>query len=722
MDALLLTIGAGPLPETTPIIPVTTTPTVDNHTATPLAPPTGFTVVASVDCAMLSWTANGVAGSSYVIQTAPDVAGSPGTFADKAITNNLHYTLALSGTAWVRARAMLDGRSSAVTTAYKVTSLNSAQISTNASNITALQSTVAGKADVSAVEDLEARVTVSEGIFGVNLLLNAGLAVDAIGWGTVLLNDGADANWISGRDDQGPSYQVAGTHNLGCHNTGTTASGKNYILCTDPVAVDAGYDFIFSGDLAAANVNSCELRLYFYDAALADLGNVATSTVGVTYTGGTNPALWQKRYMRTTPPAGSKWMRLALRVLTKSASGARAHLMHAMIERASPGQTTPTAWNTGPTTAWAQWDIKFNVNGYISGISLASDGRSTAFAVAADVFQVRAPTGTDALTWQAGVISSRKGSKELKLGAGFGADPSGKRMILSYGAPVADASAMRATSEVWIAENGDMKLGSTQINYGSAWKTGAIASYTATAGTPATATISVTAGTYAIGGRTYSYDASSVGVTGTNGTSTTYYLYYEDPGLLGGTLTLNASTDPAVTYASDSKLMIGQLSVAFPSSGSGSGGGGGGGGNRPCVSVGALVMGRDGPMRAGDVRIGTELLLCDPQTSEEAWGVVTYSKRERVPGVRLRYASDCLTCSIYAPIPTLAGMLLAPNILGQSVVVHGVVGLTHVEVWAVEDVGEIDVQHITVGDRCFWASDLGQHWILHHNTKPPPEV
>src|SRR5690606_10624487 len=55
------------------------------------------------------------------------------------------------------------------------------------------------------------------------------------------------------------------------------------------------------------------------------------------------------------------------------------------------------------------------------------------------------------------------------------------------------------------------------------------------------ATISVSSGTYVIAGRTINYGSSSVAVSGAPGTTKTFYLYYNDPQLAGGTRTLHAS-------------------------------------------------------------------------------------------------------------------------------------------------------------------------------------
>lgn len=62
-----------------------------------------------------------------------------------------------------------------------------------------------------------------------------------------------------------------------------------------------------------------------------------------------------------------------------------------------------------------------------------------------------------------------------------------------------------------------------------------VISYSAAAGTPATATISVAAFSVLAGSVTTNYNAMSVGTTGTNGTAVTYYLYFLDPSYAGGT-------------------------------------------------------------------------------------------------------------------------------------------------------------------------------------------
>lgn len=146
------------------------------------------------------------------------------------------------------------------------------------------------------------------------------------------------------------------------------------------------------------------------------------------------------------------------------------------------------------------------------------------------------------------------------------------------------------------------------------------------------------------------------------------------------------------------------------------GGGGGGGG---CVSIDALLP--DG-RRAGDVRVGDQLQLCDPVTQEETLGEVTYSEEKRVPMVRIvTQGGVTLDCSTTAPIPVRDGTLvLAPELLGQDVLVRAAGSIEFDRVAEVAVLPDGLVQHITVGDRCFWASNDGARFILHHNMKKVP--
>jgi hypothetical protein len=152
-----------------------------------------------------------------------------------------------------------------------------------------------------------------------------------------------------------------------------------------------------------------------------------------------------------------------------------------------------------------------------------------------------------------------------------------------------------------------------------------------------------------------------------------------------------------------------------PGGGGDAGGGGGGGG---CVSIDAILP--DGRL-AGDIAVGDEMQLADQQTLEAGRGVVSYSQIKTAAGFRITTVSGVsLKCSDSAPIPTPEGLVLAPELLGKQVAVRqdGAQGSVRWEkVVAVDAIGEIQVQHITVGDKCFWAGEKPGAYILHHNLK-----
>jgi len=232
-------------------------------------------------------------------------------------------------------------------------------------------------------------------------------------------------------------------------------------------------------------------------------------------------------------------------------------------------------------------------------------------------------------------------------------------------------------------------------------------SYSASAGSPATATITAAAFTALLGSVSVAYNASSASVTGTSGTNANYYLYFNDPSYSGGTKTLVATTNQNDLYSGDGYVYVGYVTVAFPSSGSGSGGGTG------CPEVEEPVIRRlpDGShqvVRAGDIDVGDDLLLFDGR-----WGRVSYSERKSQPGVHVIGEDDSsITCSESAPLETDDGPCVrAADVEGLSLR-HRRAGSMRIK--AVIPLGPIWVQHITCEDACFVVGDYS-----HHNAKPP---
>jgi hypothetical protein len=200
------------------------------------------------------------------------------------------------------------------------------------------------------------------------------------------------------------------------------------------------------------------------------------------------------------------------------------------------------------------------------------------------------------------------------------------------------------------------------------------------------------------------------GVGGAGVTTTCYFTIrhiYDHSKSVSFTATLTAKVAGTPTQA--------------PTSPPGGGGGGGGGG---CVSVHSFLP--TGTV-AGEIKVGESMFLADEDTLEHAMGEVTYSKTIEAEGYRIVTESGAsLVCSDTAPIPVKGKGLVNPEgLLGEIIAVRHDLDTSFITEWekvvAVEPVGRIKVQHITVGDRCFWAGEKKGSYILHHNYKQVPD-
>jgi hypothetical protein len=142
-----------------------------------------------------------------------------------------------------------------------------------------------------------------------------------------------------------------------------------------------------------------------------------------------------------------------------------------------------------------------------------------------------------------------------------------------------------------------------------------------------------------------------------------------------------------------------------------------------CVEVeSALPCGRI----AGAIIVGDELELADEESLQASQGRVSYSCKKFAQGFKITTTSGVqLVCSDTAPIPVQKGGTLNPaEILGEFVAVRvdedGISRCAWEKVVSVDPVGQIAVQHITVGDRSFWAGRIPGKYILHHNMKMGP--
>lgn len=252
-------------------------------------------------------------------------------------------------------------------------------------------------------------------------------------------------------------------------------------------------------------------------------------------------------------------------------------------------------------------------------------------------------------------------------------------------------------------------------NYGAGWSGGSI-SYSVTS---TSATISVGAATLQVDQTSIAYNASSTTVSGSAGTSVTYYLYYDDDGYTGGSKTLNATTSRITSLSARGRLLVGHVTVSFPRGGTGTGGGG-----MSCPDENAWVLRADSDgirpdwcVRAKEIEVGHYLRLTDGRV-----GLVTYSERMAADRVRVFDENGAtLTCSRSAPLElagAAGGCVPAPEATGRKI--KALVECVQFDpiIWKVEDAGPGYVQHITCQNACFWTGDDPDYLFGHHNLKP----
>jgi hypothetical protein len=254
-----------------------------------------------------------------------------------------------------------------------------------------------------------------------------------------------------------------------------------------------------------------------------------------------------------------------------------------------------------------------------------------------------------------------------------------------------------------------------------AYKYNTSITYSASAGSPATATISVAAGTVYVGSTSVSYNAMSVGVSGTSGTVVQYYLYLDDAGNAGGTQTLVATTDPLLPYQNSGRVYVGTVQVAFPASGGSSGGGDVGGGN--CVADDAWVETRDrGFVLARDILPGDFVRVLNETLDGTRWEAVTENRVSLAHGWCITSArGHTLRLSQTTPICIRDGSYISvSDIDGHElpIYVHGEFGW---EPCTAKFIGALKVAHIRCSQQVYAAGDVRGLSILTHNpTLPKP--
>lgn len=348
-------------------------------------------------------------------------------------------------------------------------------------------------------------------------------------------------------------------------------------------------------------------------------------------------------------------------------------------------------------------------------VTIATDVTGTSYSTSTRSLTNNAPSDAAfaAITLQAIVVNSTGAA--INTPAGLGCDMRFSRVQFVIASNLANEVAGTLSTQR------NLPL-VTWGNYGGGWSGLSITYNTTTT----SCTFTASSGSYVGGGDSIAYNSGSVSVSGSAGSTVTYYLYYDDPGMTGGSKSLQATTNQITSLNAAGRVLLGKATVTYPTSGTGSGGGGTG-----CPDENAWVLRADPHglltdwcVRAKEIEVGHHLRLTDGRA-----GLVTYSERKSSRRVRVvAEGGKSLTCSDSAPLELAhwqegcaeGACVPSPMAAGRALRIYCDRPVFAARIDSVEDAGSGFVQHITCENACFWTGDDPDYLFGHHNLKPIP--
>ena len=270
------------------------------------------------------------------------------------------------------------------------------EIGALAQDVTLLEVSVEGKASVAVTNSLTARIDTIVSPYGVNMVLNPALAIDAHNWITGRFIEGLAYNPTTGLpvdivEGRNLLTRPSGKNTMDISHAPIMPSGSRYISYLEKIACEPNTDYILSGYISSANAAG-QLRVYLYGVSNNYLGEVETQ-YSTGYGGGSSLANWLRAYVKFNSGPNVRFLMVGINLFGTGLANARGSAFDVMLEAAAPGQTTPSAFNVGRQAAWAEWDITLDANGHVSGVRLANDGRTSDFTISADRFAIVSPSG-----------------------------------------------------------------------------------------------------------------------------------------------------------------------------------------------------------------------------------------------------------------------------------------------------------------------------------------
>lgn len=288
------------------------------------------------------------------------------------------------------------------------------RVTSQASQITSLSASIAGKAEASIVQTMQVQVNNAE--YGGNLLRNATFAGwQRQGWGWLSNGQG----WSELGNPTGDNgWTPPGTYGLGSVKPGNLANDAGDYFATDYfIPVEAGKTYSFSYYVAC---HRCKIFLYI--AWINQSGNeFATSSCPEVSQWAPNPVTLdslQRPGVIAVAPAGAVSARIIGLVRGIGQDTPYWWIYRPMFCRVGANTTVTPPWSAGGTETNAEWSLTTNVNGYISGLLLKNNGSTSNFRVLADKFEIVSPNGGQRTEYSGGNWRVYDGNGVLRVQMG----------------------------------------------------------------------------------------------------------------------------------------------------------------------------------------------------------------------------------------------------------------------------------------------------------------
>lgn len=246
-------------------------------------------------------------------------------------------------------------------------------------------------------------------------------------------------------------------------------------------------------------------------------------------------------------------------------------------------------------------------------------------------------------------------------------------------------------------------------------------SYSYISGSTSSVPVSISVAAFTMLGGSYNvaYNAMSTSIVVPRPSTTTIYLYFDDPAQAGGTPTLIATTNKNDVYGGDGRVYVGGVvvTVVVSSPGSGTGGTGGSSG---CVCTDQWLP---GDVQAGDVGEGDAIEGTEGDLVTRSF-CVDGARINLQPCWRLVTDSGASVSASESTPMTLPGGKLAmfPDMLGEMVAVRrGDHPAQWERVTHMRYLGIREVNQISIGGNCYWAGDQRSIYVSTHNTAILPK-